>query len=207
MKITVLPLGAYQTNCYIIFDENTKECAFVDPGAQPEELLSFIEEEKFVPKAVLLTHGHSDHIGAVEALATTYSIPVYMAKNDEKMLSSATHNLSAMAGNGFTVNVEPSLVKEGDIIDLGFISLEVLETPGHTPGGVSYYSKEGFAFVGDTLFQGSIGRTDFPEGSFDTIIESIREKLYTLPEETIVCPGHGPHSTIGTEKQTNPFTA
>ncbi len=207
MKITILPLGAYQTNCYIIYDENTKDCALVDPGAQPKELLDFIEKEKFIPKAVLLTHGHSDHIGAVEALATKFSIPVYMAKEDEKMLSSSTHNLSAMTGNDFTVNVEPKIVADGDTIDLGFVTLQVIGTPGHTPGGVTYYSKEGVAFVGDTLFQGSIGRTDFPEGSFDTIIESIREKLYTLPDDTIVCPGHGPTSTIGTEKATNPFTA
>lgn len=157
------------------------------------------------PKAILLTHGHGDHIGGVQDIVNAHHVPVYVHKGDVPYLSDPELNLSAYS-NPTPIKVKADIieVQQGDHITCGDIDLEVLETPGHTPGGVCYYM-EGLVFVGDTLFRDSVGRTDFPNGSYETLMESIKTQLYKLPNNTMVYPGHGPETNIEYEKQYNPF--
>ena len=208
MKIDRLILGAYETNCYVLRSgEAAKDCLLVDAGLGADKLIKFLQEHKLNPVAVVLTHGHIDHIAGVAALRAEFlDIKVHIHKLDAEMLTEPNINLSAMAGAAFITEPEDVSLKERDVIDLAGVKLLVLHTPGHTPGGISLYSKEdGVAFVGDTLFADSIGRTDFPGGSMSQLLTSVREKLFTLPEETKVYPGHGPETTIAAEKAHNPF--
>jgi len=208
MKIDYLVLGAYETNCYVLRNNNAaKDCLVIDPGLEAGELIDFLTEQKLNPVAVVLTHGHIDHIAGLAALRNRFpEIKVYIHNLDAEMLTEPKINLSAMAGAAFITEPEDVSLQEGDVIDMVGVKLLVLHTPGHTPGGISLYSKEdGIAFVGDTLFADSIGRTDFPGGSMSQLLDSVREKLFTLPEETQVYPGHGPATTIAREKAHNPF--
>jgi len=209
MKIDRLILGAYQTNCYILRNSETaQDCLIVDAGLGPGQLIGFLKEHKLNPVAVVLTHGHIDHIAAVATLREHYpDIRVYIHKLDAEMLTEPEYNLSALVRpGGFTTKPADSLVEEKSVIEEVGIKLQVLHTPGHTPGGVCLYSKdEGIVFTNDTLFAESVGRTDFPGGSMDELIKSIKEKLLTLPDETKVYPGHGPVTTIAHEKTHNSF--
>lgn len=207
MKLLGIPLGSFQTNCYILIDEKTNQAVVIDPGSEPERLIKELNGLKADVKAVLLTHGHGDHIGAVEALRKATGAPLYVHELDAAMLGDANRNLSSFTGEALACKESEHLVKEGDIIQVGEeIKLEVFFTPGHTQGGVCYYAKDqGLLFAGDTLFAESIGRTDFPGGSYATLIQNIKDKLMTLPDETRVFPGHGPETTIGWEKDHNPF--
>lgn len=208
MKIDYLILGGYQTNCYVLRnDDSAKDCLIIDPGLEAGELIEFLDEQKLIPVAVVLTHGHIDHIAGVAALRSRFpETKVYIHNLDAEMLTEPNINLSAMSGLAFVTDPEDMSLKERDVIDLAGVKLLVLHTPGHTPGGISLYSKEAsIVFVGDTLFADSIGRTDFPGGSMSQLLNSVREKLFTLPEETQVYPGHGPATTIGAEKAHNPF--
>ena len=208
MKIDRLILGAYETNCYVLCnDDSARDCLIIDPGLKADELIDFLTEQKLNPVAVVLTHGHIDHTAGVAALRSGFpEIKVYIHNLDAEMLTDPTINLSAMSGSGFVTEPEDVSLKERDVIDLAGVKLLVLHTPGHTPGGISLYSKEdGVVFVGDTLFADSIGRTDFPGGSTSQLLDSVREKLFILPEETQVYPGHGPATTIAAEKAHNPF--
>ena len=208
MKIDYLILGGYQTNCYVLRQNDAaQDCLIIDPGLEADELLDFLDEQKLNPLAVILTHGHIDHIAGVTALRSRFpEIKLYMHKLDANMLSEPVNNLSTMTGAGFTTEPEDVSLQDGDEIDLAGVKLLVLHTPGHTPGGISLYSKQdGVVFVGDTLFADSIGRTDFPGGSMSQLLNSVRLKLFTLPEKTEVYPGHGPATTIAAEKAHNPF--
>ena len=208
MKIDYLILGGYQTNCYVLRkDDSAKDCLIIDPGLEPDVLIEFLDEQKLNPVAVVLTHGHIDHIAGVAALRSRFpEIKVYIHNFDAEMLTEPNINLSAMSGSAFVTDAEDVSLKERDVIDIASIKLLVLHTPGHTPGGISLYSKEdGVVFVGDTLFADSIGRTDFPGGNMSQLLNSVREKLFTLPEETQVYPGHGPATTVAAEKAHNPF--
>ncbi len=208
MKIDCLILGAYQTNCYILREnEADRDCLIIDTGLEAGELVDFLGRYKLNPLAVVLTHGHADHITGVAALRESYpDIKVYIHKLDGKMLTAAKDNLSAMAGVPFSTEPADFSLEEGTIIEQAGIKLKVLHTPGHTPGGISLYSKaDGIIFVGDTLFANSVGRTDIPGGSTAQLIKSIKEKLCILPDETVVYPGHGPETTIAHEKAHNPF--
>ena len=205
MKILALPLGAFQTNCYIVAEEETGEALVFDPGSNGDELVAFIEKEGFKPKAVVLTHGHLDHIGGVQAIIDAFRIPVYMHEADVPMLTDPDLNRSILMPPHIVVKVDDlRLLNEGDTLTCGKLTFRVLETPGHTPGGICFYT-DGFVIAGDTLFNGSIGRTDFPGGDYDTLIDAIRTKLYTLPDDTEVYPGHGPATQIAYEKTSNPF--
>jgi glyoxylase-like metal-dependent hydrolase (beta-lactamase superfamily II) len=208
MKIDYLILGGYQTNCYVLRkNDAAQDCIIIDPGLEADELLEFLDEQKLNPVAVVLTHGHIDHIAGVAALRNRFpEIKVYIHKLDAEMLTEPVNNLSAMSGMTFVTEPEDVSLKEGNVIDLVGVKLLVLHTPGHTPGGISLYSKQdGVVFAGDTLFADSIGRTDFPGGSTSQLLKNVREKLFTLPEETEVYPGHGPATTIAEEKAHNPF--
>jgi hydroxyacylglutathione hydrolase len=208
MKIDYLILGGYQTNCYVLRQNDAvQDCLIIDPGLEADELLDFLEEQKLNPLAVILTHGHIDHIAGVTALRSRFpEIKLYIHKLDANMLSEPVNNLSTLTGAGFTTEPEDVSLQDGDEISLAGVKLLVLHTPGHTPGGISLYSKQdGVVFVGDTLFVDSIGRTDFPGGSMSQLLNSVRLKLFTLPEKTEVYPGHGPATTIAAEKAHNPF--
>ena len=208
MKIEHLTLGAYETNCYVLRDEqSSRDCVVIDPGLDAGPLLDVLEEQQWNPVAVLLTHGHIDHIAGVTALRDAFpDVKVFIHELDGPMLCEPRANLSVMSGMEFTTEPQDTSVQDGDIIEQAGIRLLVLHTAGHTPGGICLYSQsEGVAFVGDTLFAGSVGRTDFPGGSMYQLINSVKNKLFTLPGETKVYPGHGPPTTIAYEKEHNPF--
>jgi hydroxyacylglutathione hydrolase len=207
MKWKQVPLGPLQTNCYLIYDNNNS-CLIVDPGDNPRKLSSVIEQLELKPVAILLTHAHFDHIGAVDSIRDKYAIQVYMHEKEKEWLTDPALNGSKhfMLSNMITARKADHFFKgEGDLAIEGF-SLSVFETPGHSPGSVSFYSPDHqFVVAGDALFQGSIGRTDLPGGNHNQLIRSIHERLLVLPEDTEVLPGHGPTTTIGYEMDSNPF--
>lgn len=208
MKVDTFILGAYGTNCYVLREsEAAKDCLIVDAGLEPGRLIDFFRREKLNPVAIVLTHGHIDHIAGVDALRTEFpDIKVYVHKLDAGMLTEAHSNLSAMMGAAFSTEPADLFIEDKSVIGSAGIKLEVLHTPGHTPGGVCLYSKyEGVVFTDDALFADSVGRTDFPGGSMAQLVKSIKKKLFTLPDDTIVYPGHGPTTTIGREKTHNQF--
>jgi glyoxylase-like metal-dependent hydrolase (beta-lactamase superfamily II) len=208
MEIDRLILGAYETNCYLMRSNKTaNDCMVVDPGLEVEQLLDFTKRHKLNPAAVVLTHGHIDHIGGVAELRENYpDVKVYIHKLDAEMLENGYSNLSAMMGGAFSTKPADFLLEDGCVIEQAGVKLQVLHTPGHTPGGICLYSKnEGIVFTDDTLFAESIGRTDFPGGSLEQLLKSVREKLFALPGDTIVYPGHGTSTTIAQEKAHNQF--
>ncbi|MBD3234293.1 MAG: MBL fold metallo-hydrolase [candidate division Zixibacteria bacterium] len=204
MLIDILEVGMYLANCYIIGCEKTRKGIIIDPGDNGDFILSKIKKNNIEVEKVVLTHGHLDHIGAVEYLRDTLNARVCIHEADAEMLFSADKNLSQDMPE--PVETEPAevLLKEGMFIEFGEEKLKVLHTPGHTKGGISLVG-DGVVFTGDALFLGSVGRTDLPGGDFEELMNSIREKLFALPDETIVYSGHGPDTTIGQEKQYNPF--
>jgi glyoxylase-like metal-dependent hydrolase (beta-lactamase superfamily II) len=215
MKIDRLVLGEFETNCYILrSSDKATDCLIIDTGLDVRELLTFLEDNKLMPKALVITHGHIDHIAGVEKLRTRYpDIAVYIHKLDAETLTDSTSNLSFMLDSAdsqtdrsFSTKKADYLVDEPDVIEAAGIKLKVIHTPGHTPGGMCLYcEKENTVFVGDTLFADSVGRTDFPGGNMRQLIEGIKNKLLTLPDDTVVYPGHGNRTTIGREKTHNPF--
>jgi len=197
MKVKRIPAGIYAANCYILMDEESKETAIIDPGGDAEDLKDTVEELQGKVRFILLTHGHADHAGAVSELAKFYDAAIGINEQDEK-----TSPKDYLTGN-FYKKAELSL-NDGLKLKLGDKEIKCIETPGHTAGGMSFYVN-GMVFTGDTLFSGSIGRTDLGGGDLDTIISSIKSKLMVLPDDTVVLPGHGPQSTIKRERISNPF--
>ena len=208
-SIHYFTFNPFQENTYVLYDE-TKECVIIDPGCYDEserkKLVSFIEDKKLKPVKLLNTHGHIDHMIGNKFIAEKYSIGLEMHKLDLSMLNRAVQT-AAMYG----VNIEPSpepskFIDEKDTITFGNTSLSVFFTPGHSPGSICFYNKEDkFVIGGDVLFQNSIGRTDLPGGDFNTLLNSIRTKFFVLDDAVKVYSGHGPVTTIGFEKQYNPF--
>lgn len=208
MKIDCLALGDFQTNCYVLRSSDTDtDCLIIDPGFNSEELVKFLQQESLTPKKILLTHGHCDHIAGIGLVRETFgNIPVSISENDATMLTSGRENLSMHMGSLIRFDPADETISHGDVIEMGQLKLQALATPGHTPGGMSFYdSQDKLVFCGDTLFAGSVGRVDFPGGDMNVLLQSIRQQLFTLPDDTKVYTGHGPTTTIGTEKQTNPY--
>lgn len=208
MKIDRLILGAYQTNCYVLRNSETAtDCLIIDPGLEAGDLLDFLDQHKLNPVAVALTHGHVDHMAGVATLRQGYpNIKVYIHRLDAKMLTEPRHNLSALAGVMFRTEPADVAIEDESTIEEAGIKLDVLHTPGHTPGGICLYAKdEGIVFTNDTLFADSIGRSDFPGGSMAQLVSNIKDRLFTLADDTRVYPGHGPETTIAHEKAHNPF--
>jgi len=199
-----LIVGQLGVNCYIPYCEQTRQCAIVDPGDNADKILGLIEENNLKIKYILLTHGHFDHIGAVNELKELTGAQVAVHPEDSDMIMDPGKNLSSFVG-GEPIKVSADLmVEDGMALQIGNITLKAVHTPGHTKGGVSYLG-EGLLFTGDTLFAGSVGRTDLPGGSHHTLIKSIKEKLLILDDDLIVYPGHGPKSTLGQERASNPY--
>lgn len=201
-RIMRMPLGSYQTNCYIVFD-NEKKAIIIDPGSQANEIIKAVKDHELEVIKILLTHAHPDHFGALKEVRDEFKVPAYIHEIDEEMLENRSVELGSMLGMKSESLKADIFVKDGDEIDFGNKKIKVIFTPGHTPGGVCYLL-DNILFSGDTLFMGSIGRTDLPGGDYDTIVESLK-KLTNLPEDTIVLPGHGPESNIAYEKVNNPF--
>jgi hydroxyacylglutathione hydrolase len=206
MILKTLVVGPFGSNCYIVGSETGKHGLVIDPGAETKLILRTVNELGLTISLILVTHAHIDHIGALapvkEATGAKFAIHEAEAKAGLGMFS---RMLSSMTGGSFNQPPKPDrLLKDGDTIDIDDLSFTVLHTPGHSPGGISLYG-HGILFSGDTLFNYGIGRTDFPGGSYEQIMDSIKNKLIKLPDETVVYPGHGPATTIGEEKRGNPF--
>lgn len=205
LKINHYVVGQVQTNCYVVINDETKECFVVDPGASAKQLAERIRKDELNPVAILLTHGHFDHAGAAEELAKEFGVKIYAHEAEEDTLKDSNKNVSWMVGANEVYHADIFLKDEQELEIAGF-EIKVFHTPGHTEGGCCYYLKEeGVLFSGDTLFAQSVGRTDFPGGSMSAIVRSIKDKLMTLPEDTVVYPGHNDPTTIETERMYNPY--
>ncbi|MEE9553535.1 MAG: MBL fold metallo-hydrolase [candidate division Zixibacteria bacterium] len=204
MILEILELGPYFVNCYIVGDPETKEGMIIDPGYDPERIIAHAEKFGLEIKKIVITHGHADHIGALEQIRKHYDVPVLIGEGDANMLTDSEANLSGFSGQNVSTSPPNETIKEGDTVEIGRYSFKIFETPGHSPGSVSIFG-HGVVFTGDALFLGSIGRTDFPGCSYETLIDSIKTKLLTLPVDTNVYSGHGPDTTIGQERDYNPF--
>jgi glyoxylase-like metal-dependent hydrolase (beta-lactamase superfamily II) len=204
MIIRALPVGPLQANCYIVGCETKREAVVIDPGGDADRILMALAKEKLKVVAIVDTHGHFDHVGGNRALKEATGAPLMIHRLDLPMLAHAAASAASWGLKADNSSQPDRLLEEGDTIACGEITLKVLHTPGHTPGGISLYTP-GAVFVGDTLFADSIGRTDFPGGNFETLIEAIRSKLFALPPDTVVYAGHMQTTTIGREKQYNPF--
>lgn len=197
MIIKTILAGMYEENCYLVMDEETKELGIIDPGGQANLLSDEIKKLDGKPKFILLTHGHMDHVGGVVELAGNLNIPFYINKADEEFSQKDNFVFEALPKASGYLN-------EGDTFNLGKHVIKVIETAGHTPGGVCFLVDDKL-FTGDTLFQCSVGRSDFPGGNGMQLVKNIKDKLLPLGDEVQVFPGHGPSSTIGYEKRNNPF--
>lgn len=197
----VAPIG---TNCYLVVNEENNEAVVVDPGGSPEIIAGMIERAKAKVKAIFLTHGHMDHIGALEDVQKATGAKVYISKEDAPMLSNPESSLAAFMGVDLHCPTPDAFFQHGETVEEAGLKFKVLATPGHTPGGVCLQCGD-VCFCGDTIFCESIGRTDFPGGSYDALIRNIKEKILTLPPETKLLPGHGPSTTVEWERKRNPF--
>ena len=201
-------VNAFFENCSVIYDRDTLDGAIIDPGGSPEKIRNLVDYHHVVPKFILITHGHLDHIGAAEAVSAMYGgIDIYgPGKADEFLLQTIAHQ-SEVLGLPAVKNFLPDrFVKSGDKFTVGSISVLVRECPGHTPGHVMYViENENIVFSGDTVFRGSAGRTDFNGGSMEQLCESIRREFLTLPDETVIVPGHGDTTTVAEEKASHPY--
>jgi hydroxyacylglutathione hydrolase len=202
----ILPVGALQCNCSVIGDETTHEAMVIDPGAEIQNILALVRKHNLQVKQIVITHAHIDHVGGAMKLRAATGAPILLNQNDYELLKMLDVQASwiGVAPPG-KVDIDQS-IGQADTIKAGSLVANVLSTPGHTEGSVClYFPSEKKLIAGDTLFAGSIGRTDLPGGSFEKIIHSLHEKLLTLPDDTVVTPGHGPQTTIGQERETNPF--
>ncbi len=204
MFLKTLCVGPIMTNCYIIGCDEKKEAAVIDPGGDVDDILISLSKEKFTLKYILNTHGHFDHTSGNKRLKEIANAELMIHESDSYMIQNIAKSSASFGLSAENSPPADAFLKEGDIVSFGNIKFEVLHTPGHTEGGLSFYTK-GHVFVGDTLFEGSIGRTDFQGGDYNTLISSVKEKLFVLDDNTKVYPGHGPSTTIGREKRYNMF--
>jgi len=208
MEIHTIVSNPFAENTYVVWHAGRHDVLVIDPGLEPDLILGFLNDRQLEPAALLNTHGHTDHIGGNASLKQAYpQAPLIIGKNEERLLRDANANLSAPFGMPIVSPPADRLVCEGDAIDAAGISLEVLDIPGHSPGHVVFLCRgtPHVVFGGDVLFREGIGRVDFPGGSGKLLLDGIRRKLFTLPADTVVYPGHGPATTIGHEMRANPF--
>lgn len=204
MLLHILGVGQLGTNCYILGCEETKEALVIDPGAEASRILQWLDDKGLKAKYIVNTHGHIDHIGANDEIREATGAKLLIHREDAEMLVDPKKNLSVFVGPAISLKAADETLEHGDSIKVGNIKLEVMHTPGHSLGGISL-KFDGVLFSGDTLFAEGVGRSDFPGGCHETLLASIKRELFTLPDETKVYPGHGPSTTIGYEKENNPF--
>ncbi|MFD0705925.1 MULTISPECIES: MBL fold metallo-hydrolase [Photorhabdus] len=207
MKYQIIPVTAFMQNCTLIWNEESKEAAIVDPGGEAEKLIAEIERRGLKLTQVLLTHGHFDHVGATAAVAKHFNVPVYGPQQEDAFWIEGLQAQSRMFGIEECPSFEPDRwLNEGDELRVGGVDLSVLHCPGHTPGHVVFVNHaDKLIYMGDVLFKGGVGRSDFPRGNHQQLINSIKDKLLPLGDDYEFIPGHGPMSTLGYERQTNPF--
>lgn len=211
MKVAIFQLMLFQVNCYVVYDPEEKKAAIIDPGIidnrEVEAIENFLRKNSLTVVAIINTHLHIDHVIANQILAQKYGVKV-MAHADDNFLGDRLREQAAQFGLPFKMDKAgvTHYLTDGDTIQIGKGELQVLHVPGHSPGGIGLYDAEdGFLISGDTLFEGSIGRTDLPGGNIARLLESVKKKFYSLPDDTVVYPGHGPATTIGREKVSNPY--
>jgi len=207
LQIQTIVSMPFAENTYVVWRDGNSKAVVIDPGTEPEAILAFLADRDLTPAAILNTHGHSDHIAGNADLKSAFpDVPLVIGVNDAPLLTDPGLNLSRSFGFDLVSPPADQTVREGDQLEFAGLTFDVRDVPGHSPGHVVFIaSTEGIVFGGDVLFRGGIGRTDFPGGSFETLADGIRKKLYTLPDQTVIYPGHGPVTKIGYEKRTNPF--
>ncbi len=199
-------LGEIGTNCYLLYNKDNKKAVLIDPADEADKIMEMIAAKNCTLTAILLTHGHYDHIGAAVKVSKATKAPIYAGECEKEVLENPSINLSAMMGEHAISLIADKWLTDGEVIELAGITIRCIHTPGHTKGGMSYYVEDAnILFSGDTLFAASIGRTDFPTGSMSELVRSIKSKLLILPENTKVFTGHGESTSIAYEKQYNPF--
>lgn len=203
--VACITVGAYRENCYLYACPHTLEAVIIDPGDEAQRILARIQELAFIPKYILNTHGHFDHVCAIDEVSAVYPVPLAIHPADVPLYTDELSALLCQRAAPLVKRTPDLLLQDGDTITFGTLTLEVLHTPGHTPGGICLLSRPYCVFSGDTLFRRSIGRTDLPGGNYEQIVTSTREKLYTLDEDLVVFPGHGEPTSIAEEKYENPF--
>jgi len=199
-------LGEIGTNCYLLYNKDNKRAVLIDPADEADKIMEMIAVKNCTLTAILLTHGHYDHIGAAVKVSKATKAPIYAGECEKEVLENPSINLSAMMGEHAISLIADKWLTDGEVIELAGITIRCIHTPGHTKGGMSYYVEDAnILFSGDTLFAASVGRTDFPTGSMSELVRSIKSKLLILPEHTKVFTGHGESTSIAYEKQYNPF--
>ncbi|MBP7839851.1 MAG: MBL fold metallo-hydrolase [Acidaminococcaceae bacterium] len=204
MKIIAMEVGVIGTNCYVVINEEQKKGVVIDPGGDADQILEKIKQKGITIEAIFLTHGHSDHIMAVDEVREVTGAKVYISEADADMLTKASSNLSVYMGAGREFKAADEFLIDGETITAAGLKFQVVATPGHTKGGICLLCGD-TVFCGDTIFSESIGRTDLPGGSYSQILHSIKTKIMVLPDEMKLLPGHGPATTIGWERRRNPF--
>jgi len=215
MILKMLETGPLMVNCYIVADETTKEAAVFDPGGDVDQILKALSDDDLRVKYIMNTHTHWDHVGGNQELENATDAPILTHRDEAPGLQSVQENASTF-GSGASNSKASRFIQEGDVIEMGSIRFEVLDLRGHSPAGLGFVcegeleldgkkQKRKVVICGDALFSGSIGRTDFPGGNMELLLENIRKKIFTLPDDTLVLSGHGPVTTVGREKQFNPF--
>ncbi|MCW8833808.1 MAG: MBL fold metallo-hydrolase [Colwellia sp.] len=209
MHYKIIPVTPFEQNCTLFWCDETKQAAVVDPGGDVEKIIAAIESNKLMLEKVLITHAHIDHAGATHALATHYSVPIEGPHKEDQFWIDLIEDQKQRFGFAYAEKFTPNrFLQQGDNVTFGNISLEVYFCPGHTPGHVIFFHRDSkLAQVGDVLFCGSIGRTDFPRGDHATLINSIRNNLFALGDDVRFIPGHGPMGTLGQERRSNPFVS
>lgn len=205
IEIAMMTVGAIQTNCYIVNQKGSRECVVIDPGDEAEKIDAYLKKKGLSSRGILLTHGHFDHIMGVTRLQALAGGSLYACEEERELLADPDMNVSRMTG-GETALEADVLLRDGQTLALAGMEFKVIHTPGHTIGSCCYYlEKEKILFSGDTIFMESVGRTDFPTGSGRQLLESVRERVLTLPPDVRIYPGHGPETSVAYEKQNNPY--
>jgi len=204
MRVFRIPVGPFEVNCYIVADQQNAQCILIDPGDEPKKIIEFVESQKLKPKKIINTHNHIDHVRHLFQVKEYFDIPFFIHEYDLPLLESLKEQVLFLGMDCSPIPEVDGFLKDGDTFEMDSQLVRILHTPGHSPGSISIYFKKN-VFVGDVLFKESIGRTDLYGGNYQVLMDSIKNKLLTLPDETVVHSGHGPETTIGYEKRRNPF--